>query len=65
MTTESQETQVLNYLQSGKTITQLEALNMFDCMRLSARVHRLKKRGHNIKALIVSENGKRFGKYYL
>jgi len=65
MTTESQETQVLNYLQSGKTITQLEALNLFDCMRLSARVHRLNKRGHDIKTEMIEENGKRFGKYYM
>ena len=63
--TESQEKQILNYLQSGKSITQLEALNMFDCMRLSARIYRLKKRGHNIKTEMIEENGKRFAKYYL
>jgi len=63
--TNSQEKQILNYLQSGKSITQMEALNLFDCMRLSARVHRLNKRGHNIKTLMIEENGKRFAKYYL
>ena len=40
--------QVLAHLQQGKTLSQAEAINLFDCFRLSAVVERLRKQGHDI-----------------
>ena len=40
---------ILNYLKEHKSITQLEAINMFWDWRLSAKIYNLKKEGYNIK----------------
>ncbi len=40
---------VLDYLRKHKTITPLEALNKIGTMRLAARIHNLRKRGHQIE----------------
>jgi hypothetical protein len=61
----SQCGQILEHLQSGKTITPLEALNMFGCFRLGARCWDLKKTGYDIKTRMAEKNGKRFAEYYL
>jgi len=62
----SQETSILEHLQSGKTITPLEALNSFGCFRLASRICDLKKQGHIIeKTNIISKNNKRFAVYKL
>lgn len=42
---ESQETQILRWLAQGYTITPLEALERFNCLALSQRIGRLKRRG--------------------
>ena len=42
------QTQVLDHLKTGKTLSQAEAIYHFDCYRLSAVVERLRKQGHNI-----------------
>lgn len=60
-----QTTQILNHLQSGHTITPLEALDMFGCFRLGARIYDLKRAGYEIKTEMVTENGKRFARYSL
>ena len=63
--TATQCKRILEYLQKGNSLTPLEALKMFDCMRLGARVYDLKSQGHNIVTEMVSENGKRFACYRL
>lgn len=65
--TESQETAILQYLKEGKTLTQLEALPLFNCFRLGARVHRLvHERGIPIKSrMITLPNNKRVAQYSL
>lgn len=40
--------QVLNHLKQGKTISQAEAINHFNCYRLSAVIDRLRKQGFYI-----------------
>lgn len=40
---QSQCDRILRYLQSGKRLTSLEALDKFGCLRLSARILDLKK----------------------
>ncbi|MCE7856899.1 MAG: hypothetical protein DYG97_10195 [Ignavibacteria bacterium CHB3] len=46
----SQKQAILEYLLSGKSITPLEALDLFKCFRLGARIWDLKKEGHDIKS---------------
>lgn len=63
---ESQNKQIKAWLESGKSLTPLEALKMFNSFRLGARVFNLKNDyGMNIKTEIVKENGKRFARYSL
>lgn len=58
-TTKSAE--VLKHLKSGKSITSLEAINLYGATRLSAIIHRLRKRGFDIVS--VSERKlDRYGK---
>ena len=42
------QAQVLAHLQQGKTISQAEAINLFDCYRLSAVIQRLRIAGYDI-----------------
>jgi len=62
--TSSQSSEILAYLKGGNTITPLEALNKFGCLRLAARISDLKK-GHPISGRMVTRNGKTFKEYYL
>jgi len=61
----TQEKQILNHLQSGKTITPLEALRLFGCFRLAARIFNLRKKGYTIKTNYVTRKNKTFAKYEL
>lgn len=56
----SQNKLILEYLMEGHTITPLVALRLFGCLRLSARIYELRKRGIDIRAMttkIYSSNG--------
>jgi len=61
----SQEQLILEYLRTGKSITPLDALRLFGCMRLSGRIFDLKKKGHRIEEMDTEVNGKRFARYFL
>jgi len=55
---------ILEHLKKGLTITSLEALQMFGCMRLASRISDLRKRGENIVVERVKTNsGKRVAQY--
>jgi len=56
---------IINHLQQGKTLTSLEALKLFGCFRLSARIAELKNQGFNIVSNNIKENGKTFAEYRL
>ena len=57
---------VLHHLNSGKSITPLEALGLYGSFRLAAVVHALKKKGYDIITDIkVDMNGSRYGQYSL
>lgn len=62
---DSQNSMVLDHLVSGKKLTPLEAIRRFGCLRLGARVYELKRRGHRIKAEIVTRNNRRVAEYRL
>ena len=51
----SHKEEVLKYLQSGKKLTPLEALNFFGCFRLGARICELRQNGYEI--INESKNG--------
>jgi len=62
----SQCAAILEHLQQGHPITQIDALNKFGCFRLGARINDLRKRGHKIECKIVkTKTGKRIGRYRL
>ena len=63
---QSQAGLILRHLQSGATLTALDALDLFGCNRLAARVADLKAKGYNVKSRwLVTPLGKRVSEYYL
>ena len=64
---ESQKEQVKKWLESGKSITPIEALYLFGVFRLSAIIYILKNdEDMPIETEMVYEDeGKRYAKYYL
>lgn len=51
---------IFNHLKQGNSLTPLEALRLFNCLRLSGRIKDLRDLGHNI----ITENEKNNGKVY-
>ncbi len=60
----SQEAQILEHLQSGKTLTPIQALKMFDSFRLGARIHRIKEAGHTILTKLIKTNSNKIVAQY-
>lgn len=57
---------IAEYLEKGYSITALEALQMFGCMRLASRICDLRDRGYNIATCkIKTETGKYVTEYTL
>jgi hypothetical protein len=66
MKTSSQIYGILQWLKSGKTITALEALEIFGCMNLKGRIWDIKQCGYNpTKKMVKTESGKHIAKYSL
>lgn len=42
---------VKNHLESGKTLTSMEAIKLYGCTRLSDKIFRLRKRGYEIDSV--------------
>lgn len=60
----STQTQLIQkHLEDGNTITAIEALDLFGCMRLAARINDIKKLGMVIKTEMVTNGGKTFAVY--
>lgn len=50
----------------GHQISPVEALTLFGCFRLAARIGELRNDGHNITTKICRDvNGRRYARYYL
>ena len=63
---ESQNKQIRAYLESGKSITPLEALHYFGCLRLGVRIYELiHEQGLPVKSELVEVGGKRVARYSL
>ena len=65
MKTESQNALIKGWLLNGYSITPMEALNMFGCFRLSARIANLRDEGLAVVTDMVTINDKRVARYYL
>lgn len=63
-TTDSQKKRILRYLLNGNSLTPLDALNLFGCFRLGARIWELRNEGYPVKMRLIEQNGKRFAEYY-
>lgn len=62
----SQNKQIADYLNKGKKLTTLDALNKFGCFRLASRINDLRNDGMNIKTKIIKlENKKQIAQYSL
>jgi hypothetical protein len=61
----TQKQQIQSYLEKGKAITPLQALNKFGCFRLAARIADLRNDGLNIATKNVTKDGKTFASYTL
>jgi hypothetical protein len=57
---------ILEHLRGGP-ITPLDALHRYHCFRLAARIHDLRKGGHQIVTNIVHDDhtGKHYAEYHL
>ena len=61
----SQTKEILTILESGRTITALDALRECGCMRLAARILDIRGMGYNVLTTTIAANGKRFAGYKL
>jgi hypothetical protein len=62
----SQSEAILEHLKSGESLTAMQALSLFNCLRLGARVLDLRRQGHDIRAEIIrTRSGKNVAKYTL
>ena len=68
MKTKTQNAAILSYLKRGRTLSPLQALDLFGCLRLSARIydlrHRLKGFGKH-EIVDVPHKGKPYSIYKL
>lgn len=61
----TQEKRILEYMKQGHSITPLDALHQFGCLRLGARIYDLRTQGHVINTKHVTCNGKTYASYSL
>jgi len=61
----SQTKLIEQHLKSGKAITPIDALNLYGCFRLGARIFDLKEKGLDIVTDMVQSGKKRFATYRL
>ena len=59
----NQNQQIAKYLNKGKALTPIEALNKFNCFRLAARISDLRNDGMLIRTKIVTKEGKSYASY--
>lgn len=62
---DTQTNQIKKHLEDGNSITPIDALQLFGCFRLSARIHDLRDSGMDIVTNNVNVNGKSFASYAL
>jgi hypothetical protein len=63
--TDSQTALIKGWLLNGRSITQQDALNMFGCFRLAARIANIREEGFDIVTDMITVNDKRVANYRL
>jgi hypothetical protein len=53
-TSSSHRAKVLSYLSAGETLTQAQAVKIFGCARLAARIEELRTSGHQISSTMIT-----------
>tara|TARA_R100000306_G_C4339333_1_gene124378 strand:+ start:52 stop:249 length:198 start_codon:yes stop_codon:yes gene_type:complete len=61
----SQRLKIKKWLEDGKTLTPIDALERFGCFRLAARIDDLRREGLEIETKYQHKDGKRFASYGL
>jgi hypothetical protein len=61
----SHRIKIKTWLESGKTLTPIDALERFGCFRLAARIDDLRREGLEIETKYQHKDGKRFASYGL
>lgn len=59
----SQLNQIRARLDKGHAITPMDALALFGCFRLAARINDLKNQGYPVNVTMVERDGKTFARY--
>lgn len=60
------QTQLIRkHLEWGRSISPLEALNLYSCMRLASRINDLKNEGMIIQCVMITQGKKKFAKYFV
>lgn len=63
---DSQNRAILAHLEAGRSITPLEALDMYGCLRLSARIWDIRHQmNRKIRTETITRDGKRYARYTL
>lgn len=62
---DSQSERIFVYLKAGNKLTPIDALRLFGCFRLGARIWELIEAGHDIKSELIEVNGKRVAQYWI
>ncbi len=63
--TRAQTQAIRAHLESGKSITPIDALALYGCFRLAARINDLRNDGLEIETTIEQQGDKRYARYSL
>lgn len=63
----SQKARILEHMRTGNSITPVEALNLYGCFRLGARIADIKADGYLVHTEMIKDprTGKRYAQYSL
>lgn len=61
----SQTQAILDHMKRGQPITPMDALRLYGCFRLAARVADLRESGHPIERQLIRKDGKTYAEYRL
>ncbi len=61
----SQKLKILTHLKCFQSITPIDALNAYGCMRLASRIDELRTAGYRIDTVMEKRNGRRYARYVM
>lgn len=61
----AQNDRIRMYLETGKSLTPMDALVRFNCFRLAARIKDLRDEGVAINSELVHKDGKKYSRYFM